>query len=166
MVFRFEDVGVGGEESGYMAAFAAMRNILMKRRQERCRGEDNGRVVTRAAIILGRNVVNALGRRDSCAVAGRAIIRVYSQVAESDAPKTCEVVDIVTRRAIQRRGHVIRRFPDTDSGVMAGAAIVYIDAHVIERRAGEVDGVMADGAIRRRRQVVDELADADHIVMA
>lgn len=52
--------------------------------------------MTGTAFGLCRDVVDYLGRCDTCVMAGCAIVRVYAQVAKSDARKGRVVIDIVT----------------------------------------------------------------------
>ena len=57
---------------------------------------------------------------------------------------------------------------DTDVSVVAQGAIARIDEQMIEGRIDKFGGGMAIGAIlivRIGRQVIDELADADHVVV-
>lgn len=49
---------------------------------------------------------------------------------------------------------------------MASRAAIDIDTHVIKGHAGEARGVMAYGAIFAGRQVIDKLANRDHIIVA
>lgn len=48
---------------------------------------------------------------------------------------------------------------------MAACTVSAVDPHVIESRAGELDGIVAGRAILRRRQVVGQFADGDHVVV-
>jgi predicted Rossmann-fold nucleotide-binding protein len=84
-----------------MAAFATTSKVLMNCKKKRCRGKNNSGIVTDAALLLCRNVINNLGRCDACVVAGGAIVGVYAQVGKGYARKAGKVVGIVTRRAIQ-----------------------------------------------------------------
>lgn len=61
---------------------------------------------------------------------------------------------------------MIDRLSNTDPTVMASRAVVGIYAHVIKHCTCKVRGVMAYGAIRRGWQVINELANADHSVVA
>ncbi len=65
------------------------------------RGKNNSGIVTDAALLICRNVINNLGRCDTCVVAGGTIVGVYAQVIKGYARKAGKVVRIVTRRAIQ-----------------------------------------------------------------
>jgi hypothetical protein len=111
-------------------------------------------------------MVDDLGGCDTRAMARRAIIGVYPQVAKGYARKGRKVVGNVTRRAIQHCRHMIVRLAKTDPAVMASRAVVNIYARVIERRISEVRRVMARDAIGCGGQVIKELADGDQIVMA
>lgn len=100
-------------------------------------------------------------------MAGRAVVLIDAQVIEGDAGKTGRIV-AVAGRAIQGRRHVIEGFSDTDVSVMAQGTVAGIDEQVIEGRIGKFGGGMAIGAIliaRIGRQVIHELADADHVVV-
>lgn len=166
MACRLNDVRIDREELTHMATFTATTNVQMQRDKERCRGKRTGGVMADTAIILSRDVINLLGRRYTGVMASRAIVGVYTQVIEGDTGEARVVVDDMTGRAIQRCRQMIRRLAETDLAVMASRAVVDIDTHVIERHAGEVRGVMAHGAIFAGRQVIDELANGDHIVVA
>lgn len=57
----------------------------MKRNHKRRRGKSIGGVVTDAAIVLCRDVVELLGGRDTCVVAGCTIVRIDAHVAKGYA---------------------------------------------------------------------------------
>ena len=106
--------------------------------------------MTDTTLLICRDVINDLGRCDTCVVAGGAIVGVYAQVGKGYARKAGKVVGIVTGRAIQSRRQMIHRLSNTDLTVMARRAVVDIDTHVIKRRTSKVRSVMARGAIRCR----------------
>ena len=121
--------------------------------------------MTAAALGGGRDMVDDLGRCDTRVMAGRAIVGIDAKVVKGDARKADKVISDVTRRAVERRRYVITRLPEADFAVMARPAIIDIDAHMIKRRVIKVRGVVTCGAIRRGGQVINQLANGDHIVM-
>ncbi|MAF84187.1 MAG: hypothetical protein CL797_08805 [Chromatiales bacterium] len=166
MACRLNQIGIGGEELTDMTTFTPTGNALMNRDEKGCRRKNTSGVVTDTAIILSRNVVHRLRSCDTRVMAGCTIVWIYPQVTEGYSCESREVSDNVTRRAIQGCRYVIGGFSETDFAVMAKRTIAGIDTHVIERRTCKVDGVMAHGAILGGRQVIEELTDADHIVVA
>ena len=58
------------------------------------------------------------------------------------------------------------RFSGTDATIMAGCAIAGIDTDVVKRRISKARCVMAHGAIRSGRHVINEFTNTDHIVVA
>jgi len=69
MVCRLDNIRIGGKEPTDMTTLATTRNVLMKCSKKRCRGKNIRGIVTDAAIILCRNVINLLG---SCDASGMA----------------------------------------------------------------------------------------------
>ena len=58
------------------------------------------------------------------------------------------------------------RFSGTDATIMAGCAIAGIDTDVVKCRISKARCVMAHGAIRSGRHVINEFTNTDHIVVA
>lgn len=155
-----------GEKSSDMTTFATTVNVRMQVAQKSRRHKHIGGIVTGTAIILCRYVIDLLRGCDAGVVAGRAVIGIYTHVAERYARKACEVVDVMAGRAIQGRRQMIDRLADADLTVMASRAVTGIYTRMIERRASKVRGGMTGDAILGGRQVIDELADADNVVVA
>ena len=65
MVRGLNNIRIGGKESADMTTLATTGNVLMKRGKKRCRGKNISGIVTDAAIILCRNVINLLGGCDA-----------------------------------------------------------------------------------------------------
>lgn len=94
-------IRAGREKLTRVAAFASGSDIQMNIGQKRRESEIVGELMAGAAVVLGRNMVDLLRRRDTCIVAGRAVIRINSSMAVGDSGKGSEVPDIVAVRAIK-----------------------------------------------------------------
>lgn len=166
MVCPLDQIGVGWKELRCMATLAALSDVRMNRRQEVRECEAVGKLVAEAAIILGRDVVVRLRRGDAGVVAGGAISRIYPSMAIGDSRKGGEVAGVVTVRAVQVCGYVITRFAEADSAVMAGRTVARIYPEMIENCIPEVHRVVANDTILGGWQMIAELADGDHVVVA
>lgn len=118
-----------------------------------------------AAVVLGRNVICRFRRSDTRGMASGAVVLVDSCVAVQDSSEAAEIADVMAVRAIQIRRHVIPRLSRADAAVVTGSAVAGVYADVIEDRTLEVNGIVANDAVFRRRQVIIELADRDHVVV-
>ncbi len=152
-----------------MAAFTAIGQALVHRAEQRWRNKTERGIVTDTALALCRDMVGCLACRDTCVMAGRAVVGIDALVVEGDAGKAAEVAGRVTGRAIQSRRHMVQRLPNSDIAVMALRAIAGIDTRVAKRRRNKAGGGVTIGAILVigvGRYVIWQFADTDHIVVA
>lgn len=132
---RLDQIRASREERAHMAAFTASRVILVQRAQERGRHECRRRTMADAAIILRRYMdMGTCGTRlvgcNSAGMTGCTVVRVDTEMVKCNTRKGRVVEGIMTRRTIQRRGHMTGRLTDADGVVMTQGTIVYIDSLV------------------------------------
>ena len=78
------------------------------------------------------------------------------------------VIDNVTRGAVLVGHNMACRFSFAYIAIMAGQAVAGISARMVKQRTGKADGRMAVGTIlvvRCRRDVINEFADADPVIV-
>jgi len=154
-----------------VAGGAVVGNARMRKRRDR--RPEGRRGVTPIAVLWRREVVCRLVQEwivgvepadmAPFATAGNARMNCIQKRSRREY-----IGRVVADAAIILRGNVIDLFGSCYAGIMAGGAVVLIDAQVIEADAGKTGRIVAvaGGAIQGRRYVIDWLSDTDVAVMA
>ena len=114
-------------------------------------------------------MIDRLRCRDAGRVAGRAVVRINTEMIEGDTRKSRVIEGVMARRTVLGRRQMVQRFAERDIAVVAQRTVAGIDAGMVECCADKARGVVAIGAIlavRVGRNMIRELAHADYVVVA
>lgn len=69
-------------------------------------------------------MIGRLGCRNACAMTGRTVGIVYTQMVKCNAGKGSKVIDVMTGRTIQCGGHMVVGFSKADITIVARLTII------------------------------------------
>ena len=115
---------------------------------------------------MSRDMIQRLRCRDARGVTGRAIVWIDAEMVEANAGEAVEVIGDMTGGAVEARRHMIDGLAQGDVAIMAQRTVTAIDTKVVERGVRKLRRPVTDAAIRIGWQVIAQLTDCDHIVVA